>query len=393
MKNVTTLLVLCCFSAAAFGQTPFTITYNNFPFYSTQNYQGPNTGSNLTPTANGNWNYSTLHTTASTSSNYYVETDPFYTSAGVNVYIDDFKNLTSALGYIIYNEFDFNNSGVYDKGIYVDAQAYGLGALSGNNLDSIRFPLQGYIYPTARKVMQFPATFQTAWTSQNRRWVNFDLSVAAVGLNKTPGQHVFTTIRTDSIAGWGKMRVYSNGSPSIQYDVLINKSYQYAVDSFFLGGAPAPPALLTAFGLTQGQQTGINKRYTVFREGYSTPLAVFLYGSNNYTTPTGIYFDKDNLTPTTGVHGADKFDFATLLFPNPSSSGLVNVQLTGNVPELDMYQVIDLQGRIVQSGNVDTNEGLLQIQMGKQVPNGQYILQVLDNKKQTLVTESFVLEQ
>jgi hypothetical protein len=177
------------------------------------------------------------------------------------------------------------------------------------------------------------------------------------------------------------------------YFVLIDKSYQYAVDSFYLGGAPAPTALLTAFGITQGQQTALNKRYTVFREGQSMPLAVFLYGANNYTTPTGIYFDKDNLTPTTDVHNPMKFDFATLLFPNPSSSGLVNVQFTGAAPSLEIYQVIDLQGRIIQSGKADTNEGLLQIQIGKDVPNGQYILQVLDTQKQIVVTESFVLEQ
>lgn len=390
MKNVCTLLLLCCLAAAASGQTPFTITANNFPIYGIQTYRGPNTGPNLTPAANGNWDYSALSASGTVQSPYIVETDPFYTQAGVDVYIDDFKNLTPQLGYIVYNEFDFNSAGVFDKGIYIDPQAYGLGAFSGNNLDSIRFPFQGYIYPTSRKIMEFPATFGSNWSSQNRRWVNFDLTVTALGLNKVPGQHVFTTFRTDSIIGWGTMRVYTAAGPSIAYGVLIDKINQYAVDSFYLAGAPAPTALLTAFGMTQGQQTGINKRYAVFREGYSTPLAVFLYGSNNYTTPTAIYFDADNLTPTTSVGDLNELQYATLLFPNPSRSGQINVQFSGNLPAVTQYQVIDLQGRILQSGRADISQGFFQVQLEQQAPAGRYFLQLTDENNQPVVSESFI---
>ena len=390
MKNVCTLLLLCCLAAAASGQTPFTITANNFPLFGIQTFQGPNTGTNLTPGTNGNWDYSALSSTGTAQSPYFPETDPFYTQAGVDVYIDDFKNLTPQLGYILYNEFDFNSTGVFDKGIYIDPQAYSVGAFSGNSLDSIRFPFQGYIYPTSRKVMQFPATFGSNWSSQNRRWVNFDLTVTALGLNKVPGQHVFTTFRTDSIVGSGTMRVYTAAGPSIAYAVLIDKINQYAVDSFYLAGAPAPTALLTAFGMTQGQQTGINKRYTVYREGQSTALAIFLYGSNNYTTPTAIYFDTDNLTTTTSVGDPQELQYATLLFPNPSRSGQINVQFSGNIPAVTQYQVIDLQGRILQSGRADISQGFFQVQLEQQVPAGQYFLQLTDDKKQTLATESFI---
>lgn len=393
MKNVFTLLILCCLAATVFGQTPFTITADNFPIYGIQNFQGPNTGPNLTPAANGNWDFSALNATDMAQTVYFPETDPFYTAAGVDVYVSDFKNLTPNLGYLVFNEFDFNSSGVFDKGIYVDRQAYSLGAFSGNNLDSIVFPLQGYIYPTARKIMQFPATCQTSWSSQNRRWVDFNLTVTAFGLNGTPGRQVFTTFRTDSIVGWGKMSVYADNGPSIQYDVLIDKIDQYAVDSFYLAGAPAPAVLLTAFGISQGQQTGINKRYVVFREGHSTPLAVFQYGSNNYTNPEAIYFDTENLTTITSVDNPDEQAFAVLLFPNPSSSGQLNVQFNGHFPAIDNYRVLDLQGRVVQSGKVDISRGFLQLQLGKQIPNGQYLLQLADEKNQTQVNESFILKQ
>lgn len=393
MKNMSTLLMLCCLAAAAFGQTPFTITADNFPIFGIQNFQGPNTGTNLTPSANGNWNFSALNATDLAQTVYFPETDPFYTAAGVDVYVEDFKNLTPNLGYIVFNEFDFNSSGVFDKGIYVDRQAYSLSAFSGNPLDSIVFPFQGHIYPTARKIMQFPATYQTNWSSQNRRWVDFNLTVTAFGLNGTPGRQVFTTFRTDSIVGWGKMSVYTANGPSIQYDVLIDKINQYSVDSFYLAGAPAPAVLLSAFGVNQGQQTGINKRYAVFREGHSTALAIFQYGSNNYTTPTSIFFDTENLTTITSLDNPDEQAFAVLLFPNPSSSGQLNVQFSGHTPALNSYQVIDLQGRTVQSGKADISQGFLQLQLDPQIPNGQYLLQLAGDQKQTLVTESFILKQ
>lgn len=392
MKKFATLLLAYCLATTAFGQTPFTITAGNFPVFGIQNYDGPNTpnGNNLIPAPNGNWDLSSYHSGAPITNDYQVETLPFYTSAGVDVYLSGVKVMTPTLGYMMDSEFDFNATGVYDKGIYVPAQAYSLASFTGNALDSLTFPLQGFVYQNGRQVMEFPASYQSGWYSESRRVVDFNLSVAALGLNKTPCKHVFTIFRTDTILGWGKLRVYSNGAASVPYDVLIDRTIQYALDSFFVGGAPAPPALLAAFGITQGQQTGAINRYTVYREGYSMPLSVINFPNTNFSTPTALFFETENLW-TTGVENPAAANFSTLVFPNPCSAGELNLQITGEVPALHSYEIIDMEGRTVQSGIVQLDAGLLHTPLNSQIPNGSYLLRVLGDKKQTTISEPFML--
>lgn len=393
MQKNYTLIVLLALPMLAFSQSPFTITENNFPFYGVQLYEriASPTGINLIPGANGNWDFSAFHSTDTLQNVYFEETDPFYTNAGIDVYIRDFKALNSNLGYLLFYEFDFNSTGVQEKGIYVDPQAYALTAFTGNPLDSLKFPLQTAVYPSGIQTMQFPATYQSDWQSQSRRVVNFTLSVQAAGLNNTPCQHIYTIFRTDNLVGWGKMRVYSGGGSSIPYDVLINRVSEYAVDSFFVNGSPAPPVLTAAFGITQGQQTDVNKNYVVYREGYSTPLAIFSYGANNYITPGALFFDVENLTTITGVTGPEQPAYSTLLFPNPSSTGELVLQVFGEAPPVSTYRILDLQGRMVQSGTADLATGRLHVQLNDELPNGNYVLQVLSDRKQTTMNEQFVL--
>ncbi len=222
--------------------------------------------------------------------------------------------------------------------------------------------------------------------------VDFNLTVNAAGLFNTPFQHVFTVFRTDTIVGWGKMRVYANGAPSIPYEVLIDKSTQYAIDSFLVGGQPAPPALLAPFGIAQGQQTGLVNRYIVYRRDFSAPLALYNFGANNFTAAVNLFTNTQNLT-TTDAASPFQADFATVLFPNPSNAGVINLQIAGNVPALNTYEIIDQLGRVIQSGTADLQNELLQLSLHSQHPNGQYVLRVMGDKKQTVITEPFVLER
>ncbi len=388
MQKIITLLVLCLLSGTTFSQTPFTITADNFPVWGLQVLDGPSnlTAPKIIPAANGNWDYSSYHSGGTGVNNYIVETDPFYTNAGTDVYISSVKTLVGNLGYQVFYEYDFNNTGVYENGIYVDPHGFDLNAYTGNILDSITFPLQGSIFAVGRQVIAFPATYQTAWHSESHRTVDFNLTVNALGLNKVPFKHVFTVFRSDSIVGWGKLRVYANGIPSIPYDVLIDRSTQYAVDSFYTGGAPAPANLLSAFGMTQGQQTGRIYRHTVYREGNSTPFAMFSYNAANFNTLTSVFFDTQNLS-TSAVNSLAHENYSTLLFPNPSPTGFINLQITGEMPDVDRYSVTDQQGRLVQTGAANMAGDIFQLQLNSDIPAGQYILQLIDRRGRTVITE------
>ena len=392
MQKIYLLVLLSAISGGISSQTPFTISESNFPVFENQVFIGPlSTVPPLSPAANGNWDFSTYTSDETYTNPFIAETDPFYTNEGIDVYVLDFKALTNTLGYYVYNEFDFNGNGVYDRGIYVSQQEYPLTDFTGNPNDNITFPMQTYVYEGGRQTMKFPATYQSSWNSVSRRSVNFNITVSAFGLNNIPFQQVFSIFRQDTVIGWGKMRIHENGVPTIPYDVLMVRSVQFAVDSFFsANGAPAPAPLMSAFGISQGQHTGITNRYTMYREGYSRPLAIFNYGSNNFTPPANVYFDTQDLN-TTGITQPGKASFASLLFPNPSTSGNLTLQIFGEAPVFDTYTVFDMEGKEVQQEKAHLENGVLQIQLNDRMVNGTYSLKVTGAKKQTLISEQFVL--
>lgn len=395
MKTTTTLLFCCFFASTLFSQTPYTINSANFPVYGFQLFERRFAvipfGVNLIPDTNGIWDFSNLHSIDTADINYSVETDPFYTSVGINVYQNSFKLLNQGLGYAIDYEYDFNVSGVEEKGIYVSEYQNDIGFWTGNPNDKMYVPLQMAVYSTGRKFMKFPATYQSSWRSQSQRIVNFNLTITDAGLINAPVKHVFTIFRSDTIIGWGQMRVYSNGSPSIPYNVLIDRVNHYTVDSFFINGQPMPGEQLSPINVSQGQITSFSNFYNVYRSGYSCPLAVFNYGNDDYTTPVTYLCDIQNLSPSTDIQTPVKADFTTLLFPNPSISGEINLQILGDVPDIRTYELLDMQGRIIQSGSIAMGNGMLHFSFNEQICNGHYVLRVLDDKKQTVITEQLVL--
>ncbi len=261
MKTRILLFSFWASISMSFAQTPITINASDIPIPGTFNIMSLTAANPPAATVgtNQNWDYSTFSTTNTSTNVYEPETDPFFTNAGVDVYYNSFKTLSPslALGYNMSFEFDFNANAVEDKGLYVYAGSYTLGNITGNNNDSLKIPTQKQLFNQSRKVFQFPATANSAWTSSSRSAVDFTITAAAFGLNNTPAKHVFHYTRKDSVIGWGKLSVHTPNGGSIPYDVLMIQSENYAIDSFYLAGAPAPAALLTAFSVAQGQKTEI----------------------------------------------------------------------------------------------------------------------------------------
>lgn len=375
----------------AIGQTPITLTQANYPLFTNFNQRQPSGVANPTITPNNTWDYGTAGGTVS-GNPFYAETDPFFTSAGIDVWNNGSVNMTPSYGYSVAWEYDFNANGVDEAGIYVYAQAYDLSGLTGSLNDSIFYSQQSYIFTSPRRVLKFPCTFNDNWSSVSRREVNFVLNVPAFGLNYAPAKHIFIVTKQDTIKTWGKMRLYTPTGPSIYYDVIMNKIKQTTVDSFYLSGAPAPAPLLSGFGVTQGQTT-VSNRYIFYRENYSTPMAIFNYGSNNYTSPISVFMDAENLqTAGTGIEEAE-ISHAAVFFPNPTNSGLINVQFVGLSLSEVTYSVLDLQGKVVQSGSTAMNEGNISISLHSALANGMYHVQIQDNSKGIIASEQIIVNR
>lgn len=327
---------------------------------------------------------------------FYTETLSSFVQAGIDMYYTRFKYQTSQLpqnmGFDMDEELDFNGNGVLNAGYYVRAQSYGIGALTGSNLDSLKIPVQGYL-AAPLTVFKYPFTYGDTWTSTSRRKVDFTLSVQAMGMNNTPGEQVFYLNRTDSIVGWGKARFYTAGGASVYYDVLIDKISQWEVDSFYLGGQPAPPQLGTTFGIVQGQVTGKVNRYNFYRKGSYSYLFSSWFGANPHSSnPQSVIYNTDGLTAAVGIAEGD-IRYSSVLYPNPVSQNQVNLILSGKELSTANYQVTDMLGRTVQTGSLDVQGGHLRLDLDAQLPNGNYFIHISDKDDHRLISEPFMLSR
>ncbi len=399
MKSLFTIITFLFLYSTIQSQTATTLNATNVPIpdgsytfseITLENPPSPALGNNST------WNYSAYTSPNTFSIVYTKEEDPFYTAEGIDVYALGFKLLNAQLGYNLFFEYDFNNNGVEDKGVYISPQVYSLQQLTGNAADNITFPLQGYILNNPRKIMQFPMTAGTSWESTSNYSTDFTLKVAAFGLNDVPARHAYTTVRKDTIVGWGKMSVYTANGPSISYDVLMDRSVQYSIDSFYLNGAPAPAALLNAFSVTQGQIAGLSHAYNFYRAGTFNYLMRFFYGTDaTFSNVAGTFVTLENLTTSTSsTQEISKDVYTTVLFPNPSNGEEINLIFIGKAFDQVSYQINDIAGRTIQkSENQDMYDNKLTIDLGKNISSGMYIIQVRDQGNNVIATEKINIQR
>lgn len=376
----------------AFGQA-ITIESDDMPV-PTEPYNIDDVGNilpNASPIENGVWDYENAHAGNYTVAEFYPETIPFFTDAGVDAYRFLLKNLNTGFGYNLYMEFDFNTGSIDDIAVDVPGQAYTLQPFTGNINDSIFFPAQRYIIDTPRRIVEFPMTMGSAWSSSSRRVTDMVFNIPAFGLNYQTVQHAYTWVRQDTVVGWGKMRVYTPDGPSIYYDVLMDKISEFTRDSFYMNGLPAPAPLLSAFGVAQGQKTEETYRYNFYRKGSFNYLASFFYNTDaTFSTLAGIFFHLDDLETAPSATTSQKVSYATILYPNPSRGSEINIKVMGNDLTFSSYFITDAQGKTVQEGEMDNIGGdEVRVYMNEVLPAGNYYITLRDGKRNNIISEQF----
>lgn len=395
MKRISTLFSVMLLSA--FSHAQITISASDIPVPSSV-FHLDNFTANMpaSPTLgnNQNWDYSNYFGNVPVTNNYPVETSTYFTSAGIDVHYDGTKAFNSGFNYYITSEYDFNANAVLESGLFIPAQAYDLSSFTGSTADSLVIPAQQYILSSPKKVMEFPMTMNSTWQSNSARLTNFTLTVGAYSLNHTPAQHKYVVKRTDSIIGWGKLKVHTASGASAPIDVLLDKIAQYAVDSFYLAGSPAPTALLTAFNVTQGQQSDVQYSYNFYRKGTFQYLMRLNYGSDNtYTTVAGAWANTDNVAPA-GINDLNNESFTTILFPNPIQSNELNILIEGRSVKYASFTLTDLNGHLIEQGNAKMNGNrMLNIQFASNLRNGFYQLNVVDESGKEIITEKVMMNK
>lgn len=386
------LLLLALLPVASLSYGQITISATDMPVptgsYSIQDMTNPGMPTSPIPGTNIMWYYGDINGTDYTE-DYATETDTFFTNVGVDVNYFTYKSMVggaAGFAYDVYSELDFTTTDVTEKGRFIDFQGYDLSFVTGNTGDSLTIPAQKARPVQTVQTMKFPLTMSTSWHSVSRQVTDFTLTLSPL-YDHTPSQHVYYIHRDDTVAGWGKMRVYTTSGASVWYDVLMDKISYYTVDSFYMGGVAAPDVILSSFGITQGQHTDSTDRYEFYRKGSYNYLAQFnYYEDNTYTNLGDAYYNTDNLTPS-GVDAVNNAAYSTVLYPNPVTGAELNFKVMGGNAHIAKYIITDVAGRVVVNAAGD-NTATLHVNTGD-MATGTYILNVFNDKNERIAQEQF----
>lgn len=267
-------------------------------------------------------------------------------------------------------------NGFYDYGMDILGARYSISTVTGGAGDSLNFPAGKAVYSDRFDFVKFPCNYEDNWSTISRQTINFELTVANFGLNKTPGYQDRTLTQSREVVGQGQLIIPTrDGSPSAPTDVLLIKEVRIFSDSFFLGGAPAPAVLLTAFGISQGQEY-VDSAYYFYRPGFGSP--VLRVGLPGPLDPLVFSYRPQGAQITTSVEGKFALE-AVSLSPNPASQGQKLRFRTAMQLEQGAMQLFDMQGRIAGKTSVQaTGEGSYEVSLPPSIPSGSYFYTMLN---------------
>jgi hypothetical protein len=383
MKN--TLLIATFFSFSLSASAQITLNSANAPTVAIcqqndtmQRLKMTGTVPSFAGAANAIWDMTVM----ADSTTFYTDNEPFSGSA--------FPSATftlpggypfSSLFYLVDVMFGITPTGIVNFGEHVDRQSLSLAGVSGATTDTLTFLQQDIPYTSNPKDLKYPCTMGTTWTEVFSYVTNFELTIMAYGLDHTPGERRSHLTRTYNVIGWGKMRVNTPSGPSAYMDVLEIEISHLVVDSFYLGGAPAPDALLSAFGTTQGHVSENNYR-RFFRAGEFKELARVTYSDNTYSEVLGVFVHKQRLSmPVTGI--ADNVMERILVYPNPVTGTSFKVGME-NVGKDATYRICNVMGQEVANGAVAANGT---VSISERIPSGNYVIKILTNDSNLRVAQ------
>ena len=273
-----------------------------------------------------------------------------------------------------------DSEGYVELGSITNGAKFSISAISGGTTDTLYFPAGTYLYSPPHPFVKFPITVNSAWNVTSKVPVDFQLSVAAFGLNKTPGQKVTTILSRDTVVGWGTLKMKNPaGGAASSFAVLLERKDETYIDSFFVGGAPAPAQLLGAFGLVQGSKTVIATEYSFRGIGFSEPaMQMYVNGSGAIS-----YISRAvnaALGLPTNNREVTNVAIVTKVYPNPTHTEGVNFEFNKTTNAQWNVIVYNATGQIISIDPINGQIGTTtrHVALDRNLPSGTYFYNLLD---------------
>lgn len=320
---------------------------------------------------NQTWDYSNLVSTGTSSREFVESTNPGMPLAEYYYAFTNYIGSSIAYTkerYLFIDETGWKVEGLVTRSTYCD-----ISSVTGQAGDNLSFPADTFLYVNPGYMLTFPTDYQNHTIDTMITETKFNLTIQAYAYNNIPCIQKQYLITNDLISGFGTIKVPGTNEPNNPYDVVQVKRITTTIDSFYVQGATANPALLSAFGLTQGK---ITNSYDYYFHRQNTQNYIFRLACNaNFSTVIMALWDAE-LPIINSIENIAAEDF--IVYPNPACDiinlNFANFQNYDNVN----YRITDQSGKILQSSEITGN--LVQINLSG-YPAGAYLLHILQNNQ------------
>lgn len=149
-----------------------------------------------------------------------------------------------------------------------------LTAITGSSSDTLTFTNRSTLFKNPHRFVAFPLAYGNTWSDKTQDSLDFKLTVGAFVLKGTPGLNTSVATTQSEVVGHGNIILpKADGSPTKSISALLVKTVRRDIDSIFLAGAPAPSALLSAFGTVQGAIAN-DSAYYFYTPNFPYPVMV-----------------------------------------------------------------------------------------------------------------------
>ncbi len=237
---------------------------------------------------------------------------------------------------------------------------------------------------------KFPLTATSKQTWSYRNVINFQLTVALVGLTRAPGQVVTNEFKRDSTIGWGTLRMRNpKGGSALDFAVLLVETAELSRDSFYLSGGPAPGLLLGALGLQQNAVRR-NTTYNFYGARFATSILSAALRNDTLARVTRSINAVRGLV--TDLPDVKELSVQSKLYPNPSPGAFYLEFDKTEAADWDVL-IYNAQGQMVALERISAPSGPVkqQIQLKPTLSNGTYFYHLLDQRSLIRSSGTFVL--
>lgn len=377
MKTIThiTLFMIISFTALNLA-AQITIQKMDFPI-NTQNdtfniiinpdsLSKPDRGSDL------KWNYSMITDTSSFIRSYIAPDNAHFPGSDRQTYFEIL--IGPGISLDIWQQYENTDDGFNYSGLYSPADTFPLGQVTFNNNDTFYWHEQIITEPLM--LLGYPLEENAVFTSEATHQLDFTISLAMFGFNRSPGNLITHYNLIDSVVAWGSLRLPFNDSGTTkEIEVLLLKRYFKTIDSIYIDDEPAPGAFLTMTGMTQGEISEA-WTYVFYRKGYGSELLYLNCDNMECDQIISGYYDSQGLEEEPSVSVDNIFTQKDLIFIYPTL--VKNNQIYINVtPDISggVFTIYDVHGRTIQE-EVLSKEGSHMVILDSQIQSGIYIYSI-----------------